>query len=217
MAEPALTLDFEWKSRRFYDAAKGLGYLANDLEKKFDGAAEIISKELRGWLEDVAEALELRHSGAWPGGTGEKTMSKRSGWMLEQIKDSITVTGNTIPTIEGTISVPYERRIHENGGVIKAKNVKYLTVPLPAALDSKGIPLKKKAKDWQNTFVIKTKAGKLIIVQKDGIQLKYLYVLKPDVYIPPRLGLWDTMWAGRTLLTDRLADALLKNLLGGST
>lgn len=210
----ALTLEFEWRGRRFYDASQGLNALAQHLGRKFDQVPQIISKELRGWLEDVSEALEKRHSGAWPGGTGQKTLSRRSGWMIDEIKDSVTVKGHTIPTIEGRISVPYERKIHEHGGVIRAKRAKYLTIPLPAALDSRGIPLKKSARDWENTFVLRSKAGNLLIVQRRGTQIVPLYVLKSEVYIPPRLGMGDTLRAGGTMLADRITDAILKQLLG---
>lgn len=215
MAQEALALDFEWRSRRFYDASKGLAALSAHLDRKFTDIGPLINAQLRGWLEDVAEALEKRHSSPWPDGTGEKTLSKRSGWMIEQITNSITVTGKTIPTIRGTIAVPYERKIHERGGVIRAKKAQYLTIPLPAALDSKGIPLRKKARDWDNTFVLKSKKGNLLIVQRQGTQIVPLYVLKKEVYIPPRLGMEETLRAGSTLLADRLTDAILKSLVGG--
>jgi hypothetical protein len=96
--------------------------------------------------------------------------------------------------------------------VIRPKRAKYLTIPLPAALNANGTPKKSSARAWENTFVIRSKAGNLLIVQKNGTQITPLYVLKPEVYIPPRLGLGATARAGATLLADKLTDAILKEL-----
>lgn len=208
-----LRLDFDWRSRRFYDAAQGLNVVAQHFGRKFDNVPQLVKGELREWLETVAEALTQRHSTPWPGGTGSKTLSKRSGFMIESIRDSVKVDGVTIPTIAGYISVPAKRKIHENGGVIRPKKAKYLTIPLPAALNSNGTPKKPSARDWKNTFVIKSKAGNLLIVQRQGARIIPLYVLKTQVYIPPRLGMMDTAKAGQTMLADRMADAILKELM----
>lgn len=211
----SLELQLDWRTRRFADAAKGLNALASHIGGSLTHAPQYVSKELRDFLEGVGEALEQRHSGPWPGGTSSNTLSKRSGWMIEQIKDSVRVSGTLISQIEGEISVPYERKIHEHGGVIKARKAKYLTIPLPAALDSRGVPLKKSAKDWTNTFVAKSKAGNLIIFQRKGAQIIPLYVLKTQVYIPPRLGMGKTIMAGKDYLVDRLVDAILTGLRKG--
>jgi len=207
-----LNLSIEWRSRRFADAATGLRAFAEHMNKNFGDVPGAISVELRGFLEDVSEALSDRHSKPWPGGTGPKTLSKRSGFMLEAIRESITVDGATIPSIEGRIAIPGKRKIHENGGVLRPKKSKYLTIPLPAALDSRGIPLKPKARDWKNTFVIRSKAGNLLIVRRKGAGIEPLYLLKTEVYIPPRLGMRETIEAGSTMLADRLSDAILKQL-----
>lgn len=209
----SLDLAIDFRNRRFYDAAMGLKAVADHVGRSLDKAPELISREMKEFLEGVAEALARRHGKAWPGGTTATTMSKRSGWMIQSIKDSVKVKGTTISTIEGEISVPYERKIHENGGVLKPKTAKYLTIPLPAALDSKGIPLKKSAKEWQNTFVIRSKKGNLLIVQRKGIQIIPLYVLKTSVYIPPRLGLGKTLQAGNSYLVDKIADAILRSIM----
>lgn len=209
----ALSLSFDWRSRRFNDAAQGLAAVSQHLGIAFRDAPQIVSRELREYLETVVEALSTRHGRAYPGGTGAKTLSKRSGFMLESIKESLSVTGSTIGTIEGRLSVPNNRKIHENGGVLRPKTAKYLTIPLPAALNANGTPKKPSARAWKNTFVIKSKAGNLLIVQRQGARIVPLYVLKTSVYIPPRLGLMETARAGTTMLADRLSNALLKDLL----
>lgn len=209
----SLELEFDWRGKRFYDAAQGLNAAAAAFGRKFDNVPQLISKELRSWLEDVAEALAQRHGQPWPGGTGPKTLSRRSGFMIASIKESVRVQGQTIPTIEGYISVPHTRKIHENGGVIRPVKAKYLTIPLPAALNSNGTPKKPSARAWQNTFVLRSKAGNLLIVQRRGTQLVPLYVLKSEVYIPPRLGMMATAQAGMTMLADSMTNAILKEMM----
>lgn len=207
-----LTLTFDWRSQRFYDASVGMRAFAQNLNKRFDDVPQIISRELRAWLEVVAEALAQRHGKAYPGGTGPKSLSRRSGFLVESLKNSVRVEGSTLATIVGTLTVPGSRKIHEHGGVLRPKRAKYLTIPLPAALNSNGTPKKPSARSWENTFVMKSKAGNLLIVQKRGTQIIPLYVLKAQVYIPPRLGLMDTARAGTTMLADRLTNAIFKEL-----
>jgi hypothetical protein len=207
-----LNVSFEWRSQRFYDASLGLKAFAEHQEKAFKDVPQIISRELRSYLELVMEALEQRHGKPYPGGTGPKSLSRRSGHMLEYMKESIRVEGNSIATITGYLSVPGDRKIHENGGVLKPKKAKYLTIPLPAALNSNGTPKKPSARSWENTFVIRSKAGNLLIVQKRGAQIIPLYVLKTEVYIPPRLGLLETARVSKTILADKLTNAILGEL-----
>jgi hypothetical protein len=208
----SVSLGVDFRNQRFSDALKGLNAVADSVHRSLDKAPQYISEELRSYLDSVAEALATRHGKAWPGGTSANTLSKRSGHLIEAISESVKVEGTTIATVSGTIAIPANRAIHEKGGVLKPKQAKYLTIPLPAALDSKGIPLKKSAKDWENTFIIKSKAGNLLIVQKQGIQLVPLYVLKTEVYIPPRLGMGKTLEAGQSYIVDRLAAAILRSL-----
>jgi hypothetical protein len=57
-------------------------------------------------------------------------------------------------------------------------------------MDSRGVPLRKRARDWQNTFVARSRKGNLIIFQKRGRKnIRPLYLLKPEVTIRPRLGM----------------------------
>ena len=100
-----------------------------------------------------------------PGGTSATSLSKRSGALVAAIAGSVQVKGTTFEDIQGSIGapgIPYAR-IQETGGIIRAKNVKFLTIPLPAALNANGTPIMKSARDWPNTFVAKTKAGNLVI------------------------------------------------------
>lgn len=207
----ATTVEFEFRNKRWSSAEKGLKAFGDALSADWDGAAKTLSNELRMFLDSVAQALAARHGNPWPDGTGAKTLSKRSGRLIQAIVDSVIVGGSTIDTIEGTIGadLPYAG-IQEMGGIIRAKRVKYLTIPLKAALDNRGIPLKKSARDWENTFVARSKAGNLIIFQRNGAAITPLYVLKTSVKIPPRLGLRETLSTGLPYFVEKAMDAMVK-------
>ena len=184
----ATTLDFsfEFRNKRFKDAEAGFRAFARAIKQDWDGSAKVLSNELREFLDGVAEALAQRHGGAWPGGTTTNTLSSRSGAMVQSIIESVEVNGRTFDKITGQIGGSMIAAVQEFGATITPKTAKYLTVPLPAALDSQGIPKKKSAREWDNTFVAQSKAGNLIIFQRDGAKIIPLYVLKTSVTIPPQ-------------------------------
>lgn len=159
-------------------------------------------------MKTVYTEMRNLHGSKWNGQTVNPTdrLQKRTGKGLKSIGDSRYfaytsgkgATGRNYGQNQftefgmstGTMG------IHETGGVITPRRSKYLTVPLPAALNRDGTPKKKSARKWKNTFVIKSKKGNLIIMQNRGRGKKPvpLYVLKPSVRIRPRLGLnsaWD--------------------------
>lgn len=207
-------LDF--RNKRFNDASAGLAALAKELSADWDGSAKVLSVELRSFLESVAEALVKRHGGAWPGGTGEKSLSRRSGKLIASIEKSVQVTGTQFDDIRGYIGAAFPGGVHEYGATIRPKTAKFLTVPLPAALNPNGTP-KKSAREWQNTFVARTKNGNLVIFQKSGTSITPLYVLKTFVKIKPRLGMGATLNAGLPYFVDRAADQIVKAMLAGET
>lgn len=208
-------LDF--RNKRFNDASAGLAALAKELSADWDGSAKVLSVELRSFLESVAEALVKRHGGAWPGGTGEKSLSRRSGKLIASIEKSVQVTGTQFDDIRGYIGAAFPGGVHEYGATIRPKTAKFLTVPLPAALNPNGTPKKKSAREWQNTFVARTKNGNLVIFQKSGTSITPLYVLKTFVKIKPRLGMGATLNAGLPYFVDRAADQIVKAMLAGET
>ncbi|CAA2141482.1 hypothetical protein [Hyphomicrobium sp. ghe19] len=213
--EIRFALDF--RNKRFNDASKGLAALAKELNADWDGAAKVLSKELQSFLNSVAEALAKRHGNAWPGGTGEKTLSRRSGKLVASILSSVTVTGTHYDEIKGYIGAAFPGPVHEYGATIRPKTAKFLTVPLPAALNPNGTPKKKSAREWQNTFVARTKAGNLVIFQKTGTQIIPLYVLRTMVKIKPRLGMQETISAGLPYFVDRAADQIVRAMLAGAS
>ena len=208
----AFIVEFEFRNQRFQDAEKGLRAFTDTLMQDWDGSARVLSKELKDFLTQVAEALAGRHSGAWPGGTTANTLSKRSGDLTTAIINSVTVAGTTMKTIEGTIGAPgiIYARIQEEGGTIKAKSGKFLCIPLPSALDGNGLPLKSSPRDWPNTFCARSRAGNLIIFQRRGTSIVPMYVLRESVTIPPRLGMKKTLDAGLPYFVERAMDQMVK-------
>lgn len=212
MATGVLEFTVEFRNQRFASATTGLRAFADTIKKDWDGSATILKGELLSFINTMAEALSQRHGGAWPSGTTAQTLSLRSGALVESIVKSVKVEGAAYDDIIGFIGAGFPGIVHEFGATIKAKN-KLLTIPLPAALDSRGIPLKKSARDWANTFVARSKKGNLLIFLKQGSKIIPLYVLKDQVTIPPRLGMGDTIKTGLPYFVDKAVDAMVKALI----
>jgi hypothetical protein len=212
MAEP-VTIEFEFRNKRFESASAGLKAFSKALEATPLTAGAALSKELKTYLTGVAEALARRHGNGYPGGTSANSLSKRSGKLVESIRNSIRTKGTTLNDIEGSIGGTFYARIHETGGIIKPKKAKFLAIPLPAALKGNGTPIHASPRDWKNTFVITSKAGNKLIVQRQGKEIVPLYVLKSSVKIPPRLKMRDTLQAGLPYFVDKAVDAVFNAIL----
>ena len=102
-------------------------------------------------------------------------------------------------------------RIQEFGGRVTAKRAKYLTIPLRAALTPSGQPKRPGARDWEDTFVLRAKSGKLFIAREKGRKLELLYKLQQSVEIPARFG-FRNHFRTRTLpfLRERLTAEVAK-------
>lgn len=100
---------------------------------------------------------------------------------------------NVPGAVEGTVTLTPGLGLQEIGGIIRARNVQYMTIPLKAARNTDGTPKRLKARQWRNTRVIKSKRGKLLIVMKQGRRWIPLYALKKQVRVPARLGLRNEM------------------------
>jgi hypothetical protein len=220
MARGPLTLDFRFRGKRYTDADKGLAAFAKVLGTSVERASPALKKELNDYLDTVAAAMGSRHGKRWSASSPSDnsaggSLNKRSGTLVKSIRDSVRVTGSQVKTIQGQIGSIFYGRTHEFGATITAKRVKYLTIPLPAALDSRGVPRRKSARDWDNTFVITSKKGNLLIVRKRGRGIEPLYVLKRSVRIPKRLGLGDTLEAGLPQFLDKTVSEMTKSILNG--
>ena len=213
MSEP-VELAFAFKGRRYRAAEAGLRALADRTGRSLAEAGPLLPRELKTFLAGVAEAMARRHGGAWPGGTGDRTLSRRSGDLIQSVKDSVRVTSTTLANVQGGIGGAFYLRTHEYGATIRPKKAKYLAIPLPEALNANGTPKLASPRQWKNTFVKQSKAGNLLIFQKRGRQIVPLFVLKKEVKIRPRLGLGETLQAGLPYFIDRAMDRLARRMLG---
>ncbi len=207
-----LEIGVRLNSKRFKSAEKGIRALANKFSIGVNRLTPTLKKELKDYLDAVALALVKRHGTPYPGGTSATTLSRRSGKGIRSIKRSIKVKGRTISTVTGTIGARKELAIHERGGRISAKNVKYLTIPLDAALRPNGTPKRRSSRQWDRTFVQRSKNGHLLIFQRRGRSIIPLYLLRRSVEIPPRLGMEDTLRKTRPTFVESAVSAMLAEL-----
>ncbi len=210
-------LQVNYRNKLYHNPAAGVLASASDLEKNIRSFDKVIQKELLLFLFTLVEALRSRHNTPWspgiklPKGDVSGKLAKRSGNTFQILRTGVVVSGSGSGII-GIIRGPSYLNIHEHGGIIKAKRAKYLAIPLPAALDSRGIPKKRSPRLWQNTFVSTSRSGNLIIFQKVGGQLRPLYLLKKSVRIPKRLGLMNTAVAGITVFESRLFERIHREM-----
>ncbi len=175
-------------------------YIEEGLVKGLDTSVYPVTQAFKKFSDEIADWLEKQHgTRRWNGRlvNDSNRLQRRSGKGIESVKqDRKVTTGSSLDDVSaqqglGTMGV------HLEGATIRAKRSKYLTIPLPSACDRRGVPLKKSARDWPDTFVIKSKRGNLLIVQKqDNGSILPLYLLKSSVRIPARLSDFPDIWSG---------------------
>lgn len=212
---PEVVIEVDWRGKRYADVQRGLQAVAADIEKDFEAITPIVKRILRDYMKAVLASVRSRISTPYPGGTSAAgafpgSLSKRSGRMLATFADTRIGISRTKDPIEVTFLLDGIAAVHERGATITPKRAKYLTIPLPPALTGQGVPKRKSAREWQNTFVLKSKKGNLLIVQKVGKEIVPLYVLKKSVTIPKRLAFEEAFLAGRDFLADKIAKDVIK-------
>ncbi len=176
------------------NAVDALMQIEKGLYTGVKNSVQPVKKDLLKALFKVSDALGKRHIKAWrPGGSSSNRLFRRSGKGIRGITKSVKVRGSSLGSIRGQIGAKFPMSVHEKGAIVRAKNAKFLTIPLPAALNSRGIPLRKRARNWPDTFVSVTRNRNLIIFQKREGGIIPLYLLRKSVRIPPRLGMEDTL------------------------
>lgn len=149
--------------------------------------AVAVEFEMRKYLHRVSSALITRHSRRWSYSYRGPDLQRRSGKGLTSIKNFIVKRSG--PDVSGHMRLNFYMAVHEHGAIVRAKRSQYLTIPLEAALDANGIPKKRSAREWRNTFVALSRNKNLIIFHREGRRITPLYVLKKRIRIPARLGL----------------------------
>ena len=214
-----ISLEFDFRNQRFRDASKGLEAVARELQRAPEKLTPILRSELSRYLEAVKTSLQRRHSKPFnnPNNvpvTGEENLLRRSGKGLKGIRYR-TRGGKIIDTVQGELTIDFPLSVHEAGATIRASSSKFLTIPLSAALDSRGIPLRARARDWDNTFVRQSRRGNLIIFRRTPTGIVPLYLLRRSVQLPPRLKAQETLNAGADYFIDTAIDTMARALLQG--
>jgi hypothetical protein len=192
-----IVVEIEVGGQRFENIENAFKQLGDKLDTVLDQAPPLLNRSLGDALQQVATQLSKMHGNPWSGGVASDSpyLQVRSGEGLRSIKESIaTKIANGEEIVSGQISAG-DMAIHETGGVIRPTRSEYLTIPLPEAMDARGIPLRPRAGDWDNTFIKRSKAGNLLIFRRTPASrnITPLYLLKTEVVIPPRLHLEDTI------------------------
>lgn len=160
---------------------------------RLDEATAPVGKAFSRFADNILREVFNAHRNPWNGHVINPTpyLQKRSGRGIKSIMDSrIVLEGPALNDVSASMSTG-TMTIHETGGVITARRARYLTIPLPAALDRRGVAKKASARDWPNTFVVRTRRGNLLIMQRQPGNRRpiALYLLKTSVRIPARLGM----------------------------
>lgn len=213
---PDLVLELDYRTVRYNAAVKGLQAFEKNLGHSMKGTSKELTEELRTYLGSVADDLARYHSRPYTGEKNSTRLFKRSGRAMRSIRSSVRVRGTTLDNLTGSIGGIGYLRTHEFGATVRAKSAKYLTIPLPAALHANGTPIHRSARQWQNSFIIRSKNGNLLIVQRRGKSLQPLYLLKEEVTIKPRLGMREHLQKRVPLFVDRsvarMHSRMLKNV-----
>lgn len=146
--------------------------------------------------ENMSKAFHFQLQ-KWTGKTVKHIIRNVSGGILKTRSGHLrrSITGRTFKDqliytiigsgIFGRKAVKYARKL-EKGGIIRPKKAKMLTIPLPG--------IKGKAANFPKAFIIKSKKGNILLVEKRGKKgLRPLFVLKKQVKIPAFHWLRDSI------------------------
>ncbi len=149
---------------------------------------------LRVWQTESERELKKRARDM------KKVYWRKTGKLAQSVGGKTLVEGKQIRTIIGSgvfaPATPYAR-IQDEGGKVKPKRAKYLTVPFEG--------VKGWAREYQNTFVRKN-----IIFQKTGKKsIRPLFSLKKEVDIPASKWFSATMERKKKELFSKLGPEVL--------
>ena len=104
--------------------------------------------------------------------------------------------------------------IHETGGIIRPKNARYLTIPLPSAQTPAGVGrfTAREVRDgmtgYDGSFFRRSRAGNLILFGTQGNRVIPLFILKQSVTIPARRYMSVTVEQTQDKVVDNIVDKI---------
>jgi len=143
-----------------------------------------------------------------------KYLKVRTGRLRASIGSRVNIEEEGLVGVIGSGVRTGERvkyaNIHETGGTITARRVKYLTIPSKYALTKAGVMRRISARDFEDTFV---RGG--IIWQKQGKRkIVPLFFLKKSVEIPARRYMSRTLEQDRSAIIKTMIEAINRALEG---
>lgn len=205
------TIEVTVGDRAFNDVDAAFSYFAERARGVIgSGLTTVIRRDMLNTLRRIHADMAETHGKSWNGRmpTGVNHLFSRSGDSLNDILRSLKTTGSFKDEVVGELRITGTMVIHEAGGTITRKKAKYMTIPLPAACDKRGLPLKASSRDWDNTFVARSKRGNLLIFQRRGRAVVPLYLLKTSVYMPARLRTMEHMEGQLPYFEQRMFEAV---------
>ncbi len=216
MAETFITVVIN--GRQFANIDKGLKAFERGFRSAINRSSQPIGKELKVALRRVVETMRKKHSTRFTKDRQPVTglsgrLLTRTGRGLAGIAKSVKIKGGAgdFTEITGQVGAPFPMSVHERGATIRPKRAKFLAIPLPAAVDSRGV-LVMRPRQWPDTFVQKSKRGNLLIFQQRGDGIVPLFLLKRKVKLPPRLGMGKAVAKELPFFQRRLIDMLDRRL-----
>ncbi len=180
----------------------------NELFRKLDQLPQVVYKDMGYTILTCALLVEatakenVKNTFHMVASADE--VAKGGGHLADSITHKVLKVGGLAVTgVVGTNLV--YAAIQEFGGTVKAKNVKYLTIPWDGVTGW--------AKDYQNTFVHRTQTGNLIIFQRESKdKIRPLFTLKDKVEIPARPYLNPALKANEKRIMELINEALNRSL-----
>lgn len=127
------------------------------------------------------------------GGTSSTRLRSRSGDLVRSLQPLLQKVGTTVTTgvrvgARGKARAYASVHMAKRGTVttISAKRTQYLAIPLGPVLDQRGVA-RGGPRDYTDTFVIRSRRGNLLIVQKSGDGITPLFLLRKSVRIKARV------------------------------
>lgn len=151
----------------------------------FQKQIEDFSREVPGILRKLAvrAAIEVEREAKF--NATRRVLKKRSGALARSINAKARVTAEGSHEVVAR-SEHISSSTHEHGAVIRPKRAKMLAIPLAAAKTAGGVARYSTPRSVPGLFVLKSKAGNLLLVKREGGGITPYFVLKHSVTIPRR-------------------------------
>lgn len=178
------------------DAALLPQHLEKQLRDNMDVIPVAAKSAMEVWLEKIISDVKNKHSAPWKAGQVNPNLYRRSGRGIKSLRYSVRKDNRKLSAV-GSIYLNEYMYMHTSNKSymdIKPVKSKYLAIPLPEALDSRGVPKKLSPLQWKHTHVMSRKKGGYIIYQNiSKNKKKLLYVLLPAVKVRPRIKMQGTI------------------------